>query len=77
MRNQMTIRDSSITGLAYAAAGNLDGHLVELHAWSQGRITLDFGPCCLALSPAATIELIQHLASAMDAVVEAQEVGNA
>lgn len=77
MRNQLTTRKSAISGLAYAASGKLDGHPVELHAWSQGRITLDCGPVSLSLSPAATIELIQHLAGAMDAVVEAQEVGHA
>lgn len=73
MRNQLISSTSSITGLVYSAAGKLDNHAVSLHAWDQGRLTLDFGPCCLSLSAEAMVELISHLASAMDGVVASLE----
>ncbi len=74
MRNQLTTRTTCIPELVYAVEGNLDGHSVELHAWSQGRITLDLGICSLSLSPAAAVELANNLSAALAAV---QEVRNA
>lgn len=73
MRNQMIASASSITGLVYAAEGKLDNHAVSLHAWDQGRLTLEFGPCSLSLSAEAMIELISHLSSAMDGVMASLE----
>lgn len=70
MRNQLITSTSSITGLVYAAEGKLDNHAVSLHAWDQGRLTLEFGPSCLSFSAEAMIELIIHLSSAMDGVVD-------
>lgn len=72
MRNQLTARTSSIPDVVYAAEGQLDGHTVSLTAWGRSRLTLDFGPCNLSLTPAAMIELITHLAKAMDKIVETQ-----
>ncbi|MCW1938075.1 hypothetical protein OMD46_20240 [Pseudomonas sp. MDMC_285] len=73
MRNQMIASACRITGLVYAAEGKLDNHAVSLHAWDQGRLTLEFGPCSLSLSAGAMIELISHLSSAMDGVVASLE----
>lgn len=70
MRNQLTTRATSIPELMYAVEGKLDGHPAELHAWGQGRITLDLGLCSLSLSPAAAIELTNNLSAALAAVQE-------
>lgn len=74
MRNQLTARTSSIPEVVYAADGQLDGHSVELVAWSRSRLALNFGPCSLSLTPLAMIELIDHLAKAMDKIVETQAI---
>ncbi len=70
MRNQLTQRTCIIHEVIYSAEGKLDGHAVDMYAWSQGRITLDVGPISLALSPSAAAELIKHLQTAL----KAQEV---
>lgn len=75
MRNQLTTRTSSIPEVVYTADGLLDGHAVELVAWSRSRLTINFGPCSLSLTPVAMIELINHLAKAMDKIVETQASG--
>lgn len=72
-RNQMTPRVSPIHGVIYAADGKLDGHPAHLHAWSQSRLALELGACCLSLSPAAAEELIEHLSAALDALGEVLE----
>lgn len=72
MRNQLTTRATSIPELVYAVDGKLDGHPVELHAWNQGRITLDMGFCNLSLTAAAAAELVTHIGSAVSRVLEAQ-----
>lgn len=72
MHNQLTARPSSIPEVVYAADGQLDGHSVEIVAWSRSRLALNFGPCSLSLTPGAMIELITHLHNAMNRIVEAQ-----
>ncbi|HUE91483.1 hypothetical protein [Pseudomonas sp.] len=72
MRNQLTTRTSSIPEVVYSADGQLDGHSVEIVAWSRSRLALNFGPCSLSLTPVAMIELITHLHNAMDSIVKAQ-----
>ncbi|TBU81206.1 hypothetical protein DNK06_08840 [Pseudomonas daroniae] len=73
MRNQLTARTSITPEIVYSADVKLDNHSASLHAWSQGRLMLDFGPCSLPLSPQALLELISHLHKAMDAVVDHAE----
>lgn len=72
MRNQLITRAISIPDLVYAVEGQLDGHPVELHAWSQGRITLDMGFCNLSLTAAAAAELATHIGGAVSRVLEVQ-----
>lgn len=74
MRNQLTTRTSSIPEVVYSADGQLDGHSVEVVAWSRSRLVLNFGPCSLSLTPGAMIELITHLHNAMDSIVKAQTI---
>ena len=73
MRNQLITRTSSIPEVVYAADGQLDGHSVEIVAWSRSRLALNFGPCCISLTPVAMIELIIHLHKAMDSLAEAEQ----
>lgn len=73
MHRQLTARTSAIPEVAYSADGQLDGHSVEIVAWSRSRLALNFGPCSLSLTPAAMIELIIHLHKAMDSLAEANQ----
>jgi len=73
MRNQLTIRSSTIPEVVYAADGTLDGHDFSMRAWAGHRVTLDFGLASVSLSPAAAAELVAHIQKALEVQAGALE----
>lgn len=68
MRNQLTGRKPILPGAAYSAAGQLDGNAVDLLALSHGTIVIGFGLANVTLSREAVVELIDHLAHALEVI---------
>ena len=73
MRSQLTNRTSTIPGVLYSAEGQLDGHDAYLLAFDYRKVAISFGPNTVTLTISAAIELINHLAKAIDAAAEVAE----
>lgn len=72
MRNQLTTLTSRIPEVVYAAEGKLDGHSVDLYAWSHSGLILSAGACSFKLSMAAASELVTHLQGALEIMAKTQ-----
>lgn len=75
MRNQLIVSGQltgGLSGRVYFAEGELDSSGTTVTAYSDGDVSLTFGPMRITLSRSAAVELAKHITQAVAAVGESQ-----